>query len=779
MGLKNQRRLLVVAGVGLGLLLVGASSVRVWRSGAGAGMGDGGDAQASLNADLSDALETANDSPVTALAVQPKAERRQALEAIAAGKAKEITQRDRHEARYVLASDLLAQNAAEEALVHLKGLERDYPVLAPYVLVQQARAYIQLGDTQTAQKTWQTLLKRYSDSPAAAEALYALGNAAAAEASYWQRAIEAFPAHPRTVAWVQATLSESPDQPELLLLLARHARYLPESEAILDRLTEEFADRLQPEDWADVGFGYWEMQRYGSAGNAYAKAPKTALNLYRAGRGAHLDDRRTDAIGRYQALGQAFPEAEETAQGLLHLAKLVKSEEALPYTDRVVQTFPDRAAEALLLRAEILGSLDSPESAQQARQSILRQHGNSDTAAELRWRWAQQSAEGSDLVTAWRWATELVKQNPENEFAPAAAFWVGRWASQLGESQESAAAFEYVLRTYPESYYAWRSATSLGWDVGDFSTARYKQPDLAPEIARSPLPAGSKTLQALYQLGQDKDAWALWQVEYDYPVRPTVAQQMTDGLLRLGVGDNLEGIFMLSSLDWRAESTDEFGEADARGSLAYWRGLYPFPFRPLIQTWSIEHRLNPFLVTALIRQESRFETEIQSSADAQGLMQIIPPTAEWVADQLGLSNYQLANPDDNIRLGTWYLNYTHQEYGDNSLYAVASYNAGPGNVADWITRFDTADPDRFINRIPFSETKGYVQSVFENYWNYLRLYNPAVIKGLSSYSEAHTDAVDDLQWLDAPAAGAVQPDGDSEERTAAGDGIAAGEGSAE
>ncbi|MGF1536829.1 MAG: transglycosylase SLT domain-containing protein [Elainellaceae cyanobacterium] len=755
MGRKNKIRLLIAAGAGLVLLLVGTASIMFWRSGSRSGA-----VEASLEASLDESLN-ASAGAVSALAVQLPEGRRQALEAIAAGQAPgpnetKPTQGDRLQARYLLASDLLAKGEVAESLSQLKGLDRAYPTLAPYVLVQQARAQAQSGESSDAQATWQRLLKRHGDHPVAAEALYALGKAGdgtqadEAAQAYLQQAIADFPAHPRTVAWAQASLAEDPNQPELLLVLARHGRYLPEIEATLDRLTQAYKSQLQPEDWETIGFAYWEMQRYGKAGQAYARAPQTPLNLYRAGRGAHLDDRREDAISRYQALSQAFPDAEETAQGLLHLARLSKLEASLPYTDRVVEAFPEWAAEALLLRAEILERLDSPQSASQVRQTILQQYGDSDTAAELRWVQAQRAAEAADLVTAWRWATEIVKQNPENEYAPAAAFWVGRWASQLGKPEEAKMAYEYVLRTYPESYYAWRSATSLGWDVGDFATARHKQPTLAPSAARSPLPTGSETLQVLYQLGQDQDAWALWQVEYDNPVQPTVAQQMTDGLLRLGVGDNLEGIFMLSSLDWRAESTDEFSEADAKASLAYWRGLYPFPFRPLIEAWSTEYRLNPALVTALIRQESRFEPEIQSSADAKGLMQVIPPTAEWVAGQLGLSDYQLTNPEDNIQLGTWYLNYTHEEYGDNSLYAVASYNAGPGNVADWIARFDTSDPDRFIARIPFSETKGYVQSVFENYWNYLRLYNPTVIESLSAYSKAHTEVVADLRWLEEP-----------------------------
>jgi soluble lytic murein transglycosylase len=84
-------------------------------------------------------------------------------------------------------------------------------------------------------------------------------------------------------------------------------------------------------------------------------------------------------------------------------------------------------------------------------------------------------------------------------------------------------------------------------------------------------------------------------------------------------------------------------------------------------------------------------------------------------------------------MGTWYLDYTHQEYGDNSMLAIASYNAGPGSVADWLDRFGLADPDDFVANIPFDETRGYVEAVFENYWNYLRLYNPEMGEIMTRY----------------------------------------------
>jgi soluble lytic murein transglycosylase len=113
-------------------------------------------------------------------------------------------------------------------------------------------------------------------------------------------------------------------------------------------------------------------------------------------------------------------------------------------------------------------------------------------------------------------------------------------------------------------------------------------------------------------------------------------------------------------------------------------------------------------------------------------MQVMPDTAQWIAGKISFQDYDLTSPDDNVKLGTWYLDYTHQKYQNNSLLAVASYNAGPGNVDSWVKKYGLQDPDVFVEQIPFPETKGYVESVFGNYWNYLRIYNPTVSRKMSS-----------------------------------------------
>ena len=626
-------------------------------------------------------------------------------------------------ARYLLASDLIQQGNAVKALKLLDKLEQQYPILASHIAAKRAEAYQLSGDKGKAETAWQELLKNYPNDPVSAEALYILGKS---KPEYWQQLVTEFPAHPRSVEIAIRKLKENPNQPELMLIVAKHGHYVKDYGTILEQLVQRNSSALKPEDWEEIAFGYWEKQDYGKGAIAYGKAPRTAQNLYRKARGLWLDGKIPESRIAYQELVQEFPDSEDSGMGLIRLSRVSDPKDAMVYLDRVINKFPNYAAEALLDKSQLLDKAGSRQSASETRKLLLTKYNNSDKAGELRWTIAQQYAKGADLKSAWQWARELTTNNPDSEQAPEAAFWVGKWAKQLGREADAKTAFEYTTIRYPESYFAWRSAVFLGWPVGDFTTVR----DLSPKVVHLPQrpepTAGSPALKELYQLGQDRDAWTLWQIEFTNRIEPTIAEQFTDGLMRVAVGDNLDGLWMVGSLRKREKPDDRTEYLALRQQSAYWQALYPFPYLETIVKWSQERKMNPVLVTALIRQESRFMPQIKSVVGATGLMQVMPETGAWVAEKIGLKKYSLDNVDDNVKLGTWYLDHTHDEYKNNSMLAVASYNAGPNAVADWLKRFDFSDPDAFAEKIPFPETKGYVKSVFENYWNYLRIYNPEV-----------------------------------------------------
>lgn len=662
------------------------------------------------------------DDPVLAVALQPAEQRQEALQVATDGE--DTLSQSR--ARYLLALDLINQNQGGSAIPLLQGLEAEYPAMAPYVALALAQAQRAAGQPEAALQTQQRLLKEYEADGAIAPLLFDLGQQ---DPAYWDRLVQQFPNHPKAVEVAHQRLTADPNRADtlpLLMIMARAGLHHPSAGAALLRLKTEFASQLSPEDWQTVGFGFWRIDSYGDAAVAYAQAPPSPRNLYRAARGYQVTDKRDRAIALYSQLDRQFPDAPETATGLLRLAQSLPGEAALGVLDQVVNRFPDRAGEALLARATILDELNSAESAQGTRELILKDYGNSDAAADIRLKNALNAAEQGDLTMAVSWGSDVLKHSPNSDLAADAGYWVGKWGRQLGQADVAQKALESVIARHPESYYAWRSAVALGWNVGDFQSLRSQTPAVTPPAQRTPLPTGSATLQELYLLGQDQRAWEQWQMEYANYQDPTPEEQFVDGLMRLGTNDNINGIYQVSSLSLADDPTDIEVVRDLKQRPDFWHGVYPLPYKDLITTWSAQRQLNPLLVAALMRQESRFEAKIRSGVGAAGLMQVMPATADWIKGRAGLKTYDLNNPEDNVKLGTWYLDYTHSEYDNHSLFAVASYNAGPGAVAGWIKKGGFVDADDFAEKIPYPETKGYVQSVFGGYWNYLRLYDPAI-----------------------------------------------------
>jgi soluble lytic murein transglycosylase len=667
-------------------------------------------------------------SAVFPLVLQSPQERAAKLEELAKG----FPSTDRNRARYLLASDLIEAKEAKQALSLLEGLENDYPVLAPYILLKRAQAYDILGEEGKASDQRQAVVKRYPEHPAAAKAFYLI-----ALPEYQDKAIAEFPSNPLTWEIIRKRLQENPNQPELKLILAKHAYDQPGILPVLDQLVKN--PTLKPEQWEIIATGYWENNQFTKAANAYAKAVVTPLNLYRTARGLQIGNKQEEAIATYQKLINAFPEASETGTALLRLAEMSKiRKNALPYLDRVINQFPEYAGEALLAKANILQAQNDTQGANQALELLVSKHGKTEEAAEYRWKMAQQKAKASDYQAAWQWAQPIPINNPDSILAPRAGFWLGKWAMKAGKVQEAKQAYEYVISEFPYSYYAWRSAVTLGLNVGNFNNLRQLQPEVVPLVRPVPT-AGSETFKELYLLAQDRDAWLQWQTEFQNKMQPTVAEQFTEGLMRLAKGENIIGIDKISKLEDREKPEEQADYEALSKQVIYWQARYPFPYLKEIEYWSQKRQLNPLLVTALIRQESRFEPKIKSVANATGLMQVLPSTAKWIAPQLkeNSKNFDLENPNDNIMLGTWYLDHTHQQYGNNSLLAIASYNAGPGNVAKWLQTLPKEDTDEFVENIPFNETRNYVRQVFGNYWNYLRLYNPEISRIVGQYSAKH------------------------------------------
>jgi soluble lytic murein transglycosylase len=156
----------------------------------------------------------------------------------------------------------------------------------------------------------------------------------------------------------------------------------------------------------------------------------------------------------------------------------------------------------------------------------------------------------------------------------------------------------------------------------------------------------------------------------------------------------------------------------------YWEALFPKPYWSDLKRSSAANGLDPYLVASLIRQESEFNPNAVSRANAVGLMQLLPKTGKAVAKQVKLKRYdasQLYTPAVNLELGARYFRGMVDKFGGFE-YALAAYNAGSDRVEDWLSQGKYRDPQEFVESIPFTETREYVQAILRNASVYKQLY---------------------------------------------------------
>lgn len=131
----------------------------------------------------------------------------------------------------------------------------------------------------------------------------------------------------------------------------------------------------------------------------------------------------------------------------------------------------------------------------------------------------------------------------------------------------------------------------------------------------------------------------------------------------------------------------------------------------IIQVSAAEEKISPALLEAVILTESKFDEKAVSHVGAVGLMQLMPETAQWISEESGLPADELSQPEQNIPLGAWYINYLLKKYHNNEVLALAAYNAGRGNVDEWIQKEGWSEGFSDPDQIPFPETREFVKAV--------------------------------------------------------------------
>jgi soluble lytic murein transglycosylase len=680
-----------------------------------------------------DGLGSLPDSPVLRLASLPAADRATALSDIVTQGGDRLSV---SRAKYVLASDLIQQEQGSKALRHLENLERDYPLLAPYVFWKRALAHELMGERAAMESNLEQLVTKYPDAPVTVEALERLGKK---KPQLWEQALQKFPQHPRTLTILGNLMETDPRNTELMFkyLKSGGTRFVKGVE-IADKLSTEYVPVLKPDDWRLLAEAYLQNGLPDRAALPLSHAPVTAENLLLIGQNARNTQKIPLAKATYRELVEKYGNSDEADRALLELAEMsLNSAEALNYLDRLAQkNNPELTPTALIRKANLLKKTSST-AAQKIQAEVVQRFPKSEAAAGIRWEQARSQGAQGQYAKAWELAKAIVTDSPDNRYSARAAYWIGKWAEKMGRQEDAKQAFVFTLVRYTQSYYSWRAAQNLGIAVGDFQSIRALDPKIVKTTANWPLPIGSPMLRELYQIGAYRDAWTLWQSEFPDRDRYSVTEQFAEGTILKSLERYQLGLARVSQLEKRDKPAEVTDHQKVRQYPSYWQALYPLAYIDTIQTNAHQQKINSLLVLSIIRQESKFDPETRSGVGASGLMQVMPSTADFIAPKLEMSGFNLMKPIDNIKLGTWYLADMHNSHKDSSLLAVAAYNAGPGNVAKWLKEMNPNDPDEFVENIPFDETQNYLRNVLGNYWNYLRIYNPETSQQVSQILDSY------------------------------------------
>ncbi|MEN9835670.1 MAG: hypothetical protein RL011_1863 [Pseudomonadota bacterium] len=311
----------------------------------------------------------------------------------------------------------------------------------------------------------------------------------------------------------------------------------------------------------------------------------------------------------------------------------------------------------------------------------------------------------------------------------AAIFWQSRCLEKMGQSDEAQMAIANLISRSPLSYY---SVVAAG-ESGISSPAEWKRAignvsNLAERLTEpQDFKVGDMRLQP--KLGQLLvRAELLLAADIQPLARVAVAELEAEMNSRLSPKNHLGAFVYLTRLQYRAGAflaaiglTGKLAKLDSE----FWQlwpeqilVYFPQPFLQLYQQQARELEVPKSLLLAISRQESGFTPDIRSSANAIGIMQLIPPTAKKYADEIGLPTEnieeQLLDPTTNIRLGSHYLRLLSSTYEGFAPAVYGSYNAGEFAMDAWLKRRHNPDPLMFVELVPFGETREYIKSVWRN-----------------------------------------------------------------
>ncbi len=458
------------------------------------------------------------------------------------------------------------------------------------------------------------------------------------------------------------------------------------------------------------------------------------LARVRIGAAAYLA-RENEAAYKYLISFEATTPASE-AERLYYLLesqrRLNRLDEMNATLQKLAQSYPQShwRLEALISAGNYYASHDQPEIAQPLYRTCYESFTADPQSAGCHWN-VTWSAYRQDPAPAEGMLREHLTRYPSSDQVSPALYYLGRIAESKSDWASARAYYDTINSAYPNYYYAM------------LARERLETPSIASATAS---PATKQFLTGAQFVNRHAPE--------SFEANPTTKQRvarahllgvaglddLAEGELRFGARADGQPQIMALELAELASERDapdqgiRFIKRYAPGYLSlsldaaperFWRLAFPLPYRKSIEEYCREQSLDPYLMAALIRQESEFNPKAISRANARGLAQVMPATGRQLNRKLKIPRYSTAmlfTPDTNLKMGTYYLKQLSDELEGKWEATLASYNAGKAHVTTWMASSNFREPAEFVESIPFNETRTYVQSVLRNAEMYRKLY---------------------------------------------------------
>ena len=578
-----------------------------------------------------------------------------------------------HDVALLYAGALMATGAPDRAAAYL---EKHRQPVKPDIEITLARAYLAAGDKPKAADIFHKL---YFEMPTSAEA-----EAAAIEL--------------RTLGEAQPVGSFD-QRHNRIGLLTKGRRYRD----VLNELSP-LVEQAPPDKMVELQVEF-------------------ATALYR-------NRKRDDAEHLFESILQTqSASVDAKAQSLYFLAEIARDKDDgqknRDYVAQLRTLAPDSSwmSDALLSAGNMYMLRRDYEVAVPFYAEIYQRQKNGRLSAYTHWKTAWLTYRMGKKDDAKRLFEEQLSMYPNSAEVPNAIYWRGRMAEEDGDKKLARAYYQKLADNYRYFYYANLARDRMA-GVGDET----EDPPLLESLPRPTAPPRDWDAPADNVRAQKAQLLANAAL-YDFAVAEMQAASAGSPPWEAkSVAEiyNQQGSYIRSIETLKRAVPGYFAAEIPQIPRPVWESLFPRPFWQELKRDSAANRLEPHLVASLIRQESEFNPSAISPANAMGLMQLLPSVGRGLAREMKIRHFSpddLLVADTNLRMGTRYFKHMVDHYDGHVEYALAAYNAGEDRVDDWRKNGNFADVEEFVESIPFTETREYVQAIMRNAVIYKLLYS--------------------------------------------------------